>query len=87
VTISASSTQQELLLPTLLELGSQGFLENESELKGYFDVTSFDDSKFSSFKSELKTLVQTISSNATFSFKSFQEENWNEQWEQTIIMV
>ncbi|MBI5214335.1 MAG: 50S ribosomal protein L11 methyltransferase [Ignavibacteriae bacterium] len=84
VSVSASPSQQELLLPTLLELGSQGFLETESELKSYFDVTSFDELKSDAFKTELKKLVREISSNAVLSYKTFQEENWNEQWEQTI---
>lgn len=84
VSVSASTSQQELLLPTLIELGSQGFLENDNELKGYFDISDYDDSKLISFKNELKNLVNTLSSNAVLLFKSFQEENWNEQWEQTI---
>ncbi len=84
VSVSSALNQQELLLPTFLEVGSQGFLQTDNELKGYFDISGFDEMKTDSFKNELKALVQTISSNATLRFLSFQEENWNEQWEQTI---
>lgn len=83
-TVTASASQQEYLLPTLLELGSHGFLENESELKSYYDISSFDEKTLEHFKSELKSLIQTISSNSALSFNTFHEENWNEQWEQTI---
>ena len=84
ITLSVPPSRQELLIPTLLELGSQGFLEEDSALKSYMDVTGWDDPKFEHLKHDLKSLLQTISSNIPISFRVFEEENWNEQWEKSL---
>ncbi len=87
ISITGTATQQELLVPTLVELGCQGFLEEDTELKSYIDVTNWDTAKFSALKVDLKSLLQTISSNADIKFRTFQEENWNEQWEKSLQPV
>jgi len=87
VTFTATSSQQELLIPTLLELGFSGFLEEEPYLKSYMDVSNWKDEKFEILKSDLRSLLQTISSNAEIHFRTFEEENWNQQWEQSLKPV
>ncbi|TAK63551.1 MAG: 50S ribosomal protein L11 methyltransferase [Bacteroidetes bacterium] len=87
VSITASSSQQELLIPTLIELGFQGFLEDDSGFKSYMDVSKWSEDRFNMLQNDLSSLLQTISSNAVFKFRTFQEENWNEQWEKSLRPV
>jgi len=84
ISISANEQQRELLIPTMRELGCDGFQETDTELLCYLDKAKWSDEKFTTLKTELKRLLQTISSNADIRLREFQEENWNEQWERTI---
>lgn len=84
ISISANEQQRELLIPTMLELGCVGFQETETELLSYFNKSNWSEEKFNTLKVELKQILQTISSNADIRLRELQEENWNEQWEQSI---
>jgi ribosomal protein L11 methyltransferase len=84
VSISATESQRELLLPTMIELGFQGFEDTDTHLKSYLDMTRWDDAQFSKLKADLKQLLSTISVNAEVQFREIEETNWNAQWEQTI---
>ncbi len=84
VSISSTPSQRELLIPTLNEIGSQGFLEEDDALLCYFDSTDWDLLKRENMTSDLQKLLRTIFSNAELRFKEIQEENWNERWEGTI---
>lgn len=84
VILSVNETQRNLLLPTLIELGCHGFLENDDTLHCYLDTTSFTDSRYEELKLQFKELLQTISSNISIQFRTIEEENWNKQWESSI---
>ena len=84
ISISASQSQQELLIPTMVELGCQGFQEQESSLLCYIEKSRWSDEKYGALKEELKKLLQTISSNTHVAFREIVEENWNEQWERSL---
>jgi ribosomal protein L11 methyltransferase len=84
ISISASEQQRELLIPTMIELGCEGFQETETELLCYIAKSKWNEEKFIDLKTDLKRLLQTLSSNANIRLREFQEENWNEQWERSI---
>jgi ribosomal protein L11 methyltransferase len=84
VSISATGNQRELLLPTMMELGFQGFEETDTHLKSYIDKSQWDENQFAKLKADLKQLLQTISVNAEIQFREIPETNWNAQWEETI---
>lgn len=88
ISISASKPQQELLLPTMIELGCHGFGETDTELLCYIDKSFWSDGKFQTLKNVIKSasggLIRTISSNSDIKIKEIQEENWNEAWEKSI---
>ena len=84
ISISASPVQQELLLPTMIELGCEGFQELDSALLCYIDKSKWSDDQSEQLQSEMKRLLQTVSANAAVTFREFKDENWNEQWERSI---
>jgi ribosomal protein L11 methyltransferase len=84
ISISASKPQQELLIPTMTELGCHGFMDTDTELLCYIDKSLWNEEKYSQLQQDLKTILRTISSNADIGIKEIQEENWNKQWESTI---
>ncbi|MBI4548026.1 MAG: 50S ribosomal protein L11 methyltransferase [Ignavibacteriae bacterium] len=84
ISITATPHQQELLLPTMIELGCQGFQESDGELLCYIDKSRWSSDKYEQFRSDLKRTLRIISANASVRIKEIQEENWNVLWEQTI---
>jgi ribosomal protein L11 methyltransferase len=84
ISISATTEQRELLIPTMVELGCEGFQETDSALLCYADKDRWSDDAFLSFQKQLRTILQTISVNAVISFREIVDENWNAQWEKTI---
>ncbi len=87
ISISAPPQQQELLIPTMVELGCHGFTDNEHELLCYMDKSKLDEKKFEQLKKDIKILLQTVSSNFDIKIKEIEEENWNQKWESTIQAV
>jgi ribosomal protein L11 methyltransferase len=84
ISISANKNQQELLIPTMVELGCHGFADTDTELLCYIDKSLWTDEKFELLKSDLNSLLRVISSNSVIKVKEIEEENWNEQWEKSI---
>ncbi len=84
ITISANKIQQELLIPTMIEIGCHGFEEKDNELLCYIDKSFWSEEKYNKLKSDLKKLLQTLSSNSIIKIKEIQEINWNKEWEKTI---
>ena len=84
ITISANQDQRDLLIPTMVELGCQGFQETDNSLLCYIDKSRWNDEKYKLFKEHLGNLLQTISSNAVVTFREFADKDWNEEWEKTI---
>lgn len=75
ISIGASKPKQELLLPTMIELGCHGFGETDTELLCYIDKSIWSEEKFKTLKAEITSDVK---------IKEIQEENWNEAWEKSI---
>ena len=84
ISISADESQRELLIPTMVELGCEGFQEIDNALLCYVDKIRWTNERNELFKEQLKKLHQTISANASIQFREIIEENWNEQWERSI---
>ena len=84
ISITANDTQRELLMPTMIELGAQGFMETDSELVCYFDKTRWSPHQMENLQHDLTELLRITSSNARVKIQTIQEENWNAQWERTI---
>jgi ribosomal protein L11 methyltransferase len=84
ITIPANQDQRDLLIPTMVELGCQGFQETDNSLLCYIDKSRWSDEKDKLLKERLGNLLQTISSNTVTSFREFADINWNEEWEKTI---
>ncbi len=84
ISISANKNQQELLIPTMTELGCHGFADTDTELLCYIDKSLWTDKKFEQLKYDMSKLLRIISSNSIIKFKDIEEENWNEQWEKSI---
>ncbi len=87
ISISATEYQRELLLPTMTELGCEGFQETDTALLCYINKDRWTEQSYQTFQSELKSLVGIISSNASVQFRELKEENWNDQWERTLLPV
>ena len=87
ISISSTEAQRELLIPTMIELGSIGFQETDSELLCFFEKSNWNETTGEILKSEIRKLLQTISANAAIGFREFNEENWNAQWEQSLQAI
>ena len=84
ISITANEEQRQLLIPTMVELGCQGFQETDFALLCYIDKNRFDEERYASLRSDLRSLLQTISVNAALQMREVEERNWNEEWERTI---
>lgn len=84
ISINATKIQQELLLPTMIEIGCHGFEEKDDALLCYIDKALWNEKKFEQLKIDLKNLLNTISSNSIIEIKEIEEKNWNAEWERTI---
>jgi len=84
ISISASAEQRELLIPTMMEIGCEGFEETDTSLLCYITMDRWDEAKLQSYKKDLTAILRTISSNAEVRFREIQDRNWNEEWEKTI---
>ena len=84
ICVSATAQQQEMLIPTMIELGCQGFLEEDSALRCYIEKDRWSEEKYITMRSDLQRMLRSISANASITFRELEEENWNEQWERSI---
>jgi ribosomal protein L11 methyltransferase len=83
ISISATEQQQEMLIPTMIELGCEGFEQTESALLCYMNKSRLNQN-IEMFVEDVRNLVHLISSNAVIGIKTIDETNWNAQWEKTI---
>lgn len=83
VSVSGTKEQQDLLLPSMLELGCRGFEETGTRLVGYFEEPA-DAGAAQRLRDALFTVLRKISANAEISFGELADRNWNEEWERTI---
>ncbi len=76
VSISATPPEWEILIPSLLDLGCEGFEETEHSLLCYADRSRCGQT----FERRVKELVGS----APVAFREVEERNWNEEFEKSI---
>jgi ribosomal protein L11 methyltransferase len=84
IAVTAGQQQRELLIPTMVEFGCQGFEETDSELLCYIDQSRLIGEWGAAFQTKMRSLLQTISSNASVRFREIVDQNWNKQWEKSV---
>lgn len=84
ISISANEHQRELLVPTMIELGCEGFQDSDTSLLCYINKNRWDNSKQDQLLTYMKQILRTITVNSTISIREIEEENWNTQWEKTV---
>ena len=84
ISISSNEAQRELLIPTMMELGCEGFQETDTALLCYLEQSRWNEAKHEMLRAQIKRLLQNISVNAAIQFREFSDENWNAQWEQSL---
>jgi len=84
IAITANEREQELLIPTMTELGCQGFQQTDDSLLCYLEKPQWNDAKFESLKHDLRALLNVISVNNAVRFREIKETNWNAEWERSL---
>lgn len=84
ISIAATGSQRELLIPTMVELGCRGFEEREAHLLCYLEKSDWESQKL---KTDLLGILRTISSNAEITVREFDDRNWNADWEASITPI
>jgi len=72
--IDTNSPEMEILMAQLAEIGYESFMESEDDLLAYVQVDNFSESL-------LAEMIKSSQSQPMYSFKTIQEQNWNEVWE------
>jgi ribosomal protein L11 methyltransferase len=84
ISVSAGERQREMLIPTMVELGCEGFQETDNALLCYIDKSRWSDAQAHNLESALRDLLHVISANAAVTIREIPETNWNADWEQSI---
>jgi ribosomal protein L11 methyltransferase len=98
ISITATNSQRELLIPTMIELGCRSFQETETELLCYFEEKdspakppnkqrsrkNAGKQQINGLKDKIARMVRMISANADVRYRTIEEKKWNEEWERTI---
>ncbi len=84
ISISATQQQRELLFPTMMELGCEGFEETDTHLICYLQKQLWNSDKHAKLTADLSKLLRTISVNAEITMREIEDQNWNAEWEKTI---
>lgn len=73
-TIDPDSSEMEILMAQLAEMGYDSFMESDNGLLAYIPVNVFNES-------HLNDLITIDQAQLKYSFKTIKEQNWNEVWE------
>ncbi len=73
-TIDPDSSEMEILMAQLAEIGYDSFMESDDGLSAYVPVNAFNES-------HLNDLITVDQSQLKYSYKTIKERNWNEVWE------
>lgn len=76
LTINCAEEFQEIFLAELAEIGFDTFEEKEEGLEAYIASDLFQETAVREVVQRYKTLTQ-----AKYSYKEIEKENWNEEWE------
>jgi ribosomal protein L11 methyltransferase len=78
-----SSTEREILLAKMSEIGFEGFIENEDKIQAYIPAELFSGDHFNELIDELFALGMKVQ----YMFHEIDEQNWNEEWEKKFNPV
>jgi len=84
ISISGNQNQQELLIPTMIELGCDAFQQTDYKLLCYIDKSRWTNEKYQSLIDDLRNILHIVSVNSAVEFREIVEENWNELWEHSL---
>jgi ribosomal protein L11 methyltransferase len=84
ITIPAGESERELLIARMVDLGCQGFLETDSSLVSYVEVTRLTSEQRSSLPGRLTSILNVLSIPGRPTMREIPEENWNRRWEESI---
>jgi ribosomal protein L11 methyltransferase len=87
VSIMATESQREVLIPSLVELGCQGFQETDNTLLCYFDKSRWDADSYTLFRHNLRKNLELFSVNADVQYRDIEETNWNAEWEKSLTPI
>ena len=74
--IDTSSTEMEILIAQLSEIGFDSFMESDNSLLAYIPLDDFDEQTISNV-----TIQSKLQSQLNYNFKIIKDQNWNEVWE------
>jgi ribosomal protein L11 methyltransferase len=78
-----NSTEREILLAKMSEIGFEGFVENEDMIQAYIPREAFSGNLFNQLIDELSELGIKVQ----YMFHETREQNWNEEWEKKFNPV
>ncbi len=78
-----SSTEREILLARMSEIGFEGFIENEDLIQAYIPSELFSGDHFNQLIDDLSVLGMKVQ----YMFHETAEQNWNEEWEKKFDPV
>lgn len=83
ISVSATEAQQEMLMPTMMEFGCEGFEQTSCELICYLKNDELPGAQ-EKIRSEVAERIRYISANAAISVDVMDKINWNEEWEKSV---
>lgn len=78
-----NSTEREILLARMAEIGFEGFIENEDMIQAYIPKELFSWDHFNQLIDDLSVLGMKVQ----YMFHEIVEQNWNEEWEKKFEPV
>ncbi len=84
ISITGNQNQQELLIPTMIELGCDAFQQIDYKLLCYIDKSKWTTEKYQSLINDLRNILHVVSVNSAVEFRELVEEDWNKSWERSL---
>lgn len=80
---SWSTTEKEILLAKMAQIGFEGFVEGEELIQAYIEESNYSDKEMNQLVDELASLQIMVQ----YRFHKREEQNWNEEWEKKFDPV
>lgn len=87
ISITADGDEQELIIPTMMELGCSRFQETGRALCCYLEKSAWNGEKQSRLTTEVLRMLRREPSAPGIALREIEEEDWNAQWEQSLEPV